>query len=266
MIKSRILFLFLAAISFVIAATFTGLISYLIRTPANFIAALLSGSMMIYASVKLSKYKKWPVAVFALALLVVTMWAETPVKNMVQVSLSKSALDILPNDQQNFNRTAFFKFSESYLDFERAGHCFVEYYGDHHYYAVPVFADIVNQQEARFWAWCRTKKPKTTHQLKRIFDEDLQYGLRVKDITIKRNTDKAILNASSKKSVSVHEDPIILEWGVGKDNRPFMKRITIMFFSFLTIVSGMVVFEWMINYRKKKKKKTPVIPAQAGNS
>ncbi|MCP4123061.1 MAG: hypothetical protein GY751_15015 [Bacteroidetes bacterium] len=254
MIKSRILFLILAAISFVVAATFTGLISYLVRTPANFIAALLSGSLMIYASVKLSKYNNWPVAVFALALLVVTMWAETPVKQMLQVSLSGSALDISPTAQQNFKHTAFFKFNDSYLDIENAGHTLVQYYGDHHYYAVPVMADIANQQQVRFWAWCRTKNPRNTNQLKRIFDEDLQYGLRIKDISIRRNVEKAIHAAVSERGIVVHQDPIILEWGVGKDNRPFINRLWVMFFSFMILVAAMVILEWVFSRRKKKKK------------
>jgi len=260
MIKSRILFLILAAISFVVAATFTGLISYLVRTPANFIAALLSGSLMIYASVKLSKYNKWPVAVFALALLVVTMWAETPVKQMLQVGLSGSALDISPTAQQNFKRTAFFKFKDSYLEIEHAGHAHVEYYGEHHYYAVPVIADIVNQQEVRFWAWCRTKKPRNANQLERIFNEDLDYGLRVKDISIRRNVDKAILDAVSEHGIVAHQDPVILEWGRGKDNRPFINRLWIMFFSYITIVALMMIMEWMFSSRKKRKDKESVIP------
>ena len=249
--RSVVFFLLMALVSFLLASTFAGLISYLLPSPSEFIALLIAGIPLLFITIKVSDYKRWPVAVFAVLLLVLGMSNSMVIKKITHVSTAKSALNVSVLDQEFHNGYGHYMFSDSRLDFSKTAYELVGHYGEHHYYAVPVVSNdtMANDSSIVFWAWCRTKRAKSEQQLQRILSPEINYGTTLRNTTVRRNVEQAIQATAIELGLNTQDPPIILDWGQNKNinwmirlfNRQLLYFVVLLL---LAVTAEIIITRW----------------------
>lgn len=225
---SRLTFGLLATIAFVVTGAVSGAAAYFIGSPAEFFATLIVGGGLLYGAIRASGYRRWPVITTAFALLIVTMWAQFSIKKALQIGLTDSAEAVSLQDDSPFKKTGFFRFTNARPDWDRSGYYLLNHYGEHHYYAVPLVSDNGTGGPVRFWTWCRTKKPQDAASLRRILPEGRPYGMRLADRTMAGHVRTAMESARGEYGLEIHQDPIIIDWGLDRDpgtQRPVLLKL-----------------------------------------
>lgn len=251
----RLSYLVLAVLSFLVTALFAGWISHLIPSPAEFIAALIAAAATGFVTLKLTSYRGWPVAMGLLLVLLMGMASSVTVKKMIFIASSEPTVAISPSLAAQDPKQAYFEFENAELLYDKTGYHFLEHYGDHHYYVIPIVSSNSITEPVQYFTWVRTKEAQEQQQMKRLLPETRSYGIRIRESAVKVNTARAIEDFKTRYALEVVESPVIIHWGISRSLQLWWPKLwrQIKYFSFLLALA--LLSDYLISFFQQKRAK-----------
>lgn len=257
--KNAILFFAWAIVSFFITVFFTGLIASWLPTPAEFFATMICVVFGLFIAARLIHYVNRALLAYGFLLLYFGITAGLSAKKFIHIYNADRLTNVTVHDAAAETGKDYYSFTDSRALWDSAGYYLVEFYGKHHYYAIPVVgAEWVPGDTVYFWAWARTKKQVRTGHLANYFLPDAHDGLTLQEASARRNMKHAIDQAKEAYGYVTTEKPVILSWGEGGDTAFFRKKLIVYFSIFSVLLLAVIVYDLVRSRRQRNEAEASV--------